>query len=62
MIQEFTYRLPEEDSNFVSFEEVLAPTDFRGTITIIPLGIYEDNDGQTKEVGVGNPIYLEVVG
>ena len=62
LIQEFTYRLPEEDSNFVSFEEVLAPTDFRGTITIIPLGIYEDNDGQTKEVGVGNPIYLEVVG
>ena len=62
LIQEFTYRLPEGGTNTVSFEQVLAPTDFRGIITVISIGVYEDNDGKAAEVGVGNAIYLEVVG
>ena len=62
LIQEFTYRLPEDSTNIFSFEQVLAPTDFRGIITIVSSGVYEDSDGQTSEVGVGNAIYLEVVG
>ena len=62
LIQEFNYQLPEEHTNVFSFEQVLAPKDFRGTITIMSFGVYENQDGQATEVGVGNPIYLEVVG
>lgn len=62
LIQEFNYRIKENNTNTVSFEQILAPTDFRGTITIVSAAVYENQEGQTTEIGIGSAIYLEIVG
>ena len=61
VFQEFTFLLPEDASDAVTFQQELAPTDFRGTAQISVYGVLEGAEGQKIEDQV-NAVWIEIVG
>ena len=60
VIQEFSFQISENNTNYYAFEQVLDPTDYRGIADIEVIAVYKtDGSEESRLVGI---VSIEIVG